>query len=104
MFSQKQMEKAMKRMGIKSEGIDATEVVIRCSDRDIVVKEPSVSRINMGGQETFQVMGSVSEVLKEKFSVDDVKLVMGQTGCSEEDAIKALDDAGDIAQAIMKLK
>ena len=104
MFSQKQLEKAMKRMGIKSEGIDAEEVVIRCSDKDIVVKEPVVSKVNMGGHETFQVMGNVSEVPKERFSNEDVKMVTEQTGCSEEDARKALDETGDIAQAIMKLK
>lgn len=104
MFNQKQMEKAMKRMGIHTEEIDATEVVIRCGDRDIVVNEPAVSKINMGGHETFQVMGKVSEVPKEKFSTEDVKLVAEQAGCSEEDAIRALDETGGIAEAIMKLK
>ena len=104
MFSQKQMEKAMKRMGIKSEEIEAEEVIIRCRDRDVVVKEPAVSRINMAGHETFQISGSVSEVLREKFSPEDVKLVAEQTGCSEEDALKALDETGDMAQAIIRLK
>lgn len=104
MFSQKQMEKAMKRMGIKSEEIDATEVIIRCRDKDIVVREPAVSKINMAGQETFQVMGKISEVFREKFSAEDVKLVTSQTGCSEDDARKVLDETGDIAEAIIRLK
>ncbi len=104
MFSQKQVEKAMKRMGIKSEEIDAEEVIIRCGDRDIVVKEPVVSKINMAGQETFQVMGKVSELPREKFSTEDVKLVAEQAGCSDEDARSALEETGDIAQAIILLK
>lgn len=104
MFNQKQMQKAMKRMGILSEEIDAEEVIIRCRDKDIVVTEPAVSKIKMGNQETFQVIGIVSERLREKFSEDDVKLVTEQTGCSEEDAIKALDETRDMAEAIMKLQ
>ena len=104
MFNQKQIQQAMKRMGIKSEEIDAEEVIIRCNDRDIVITEPAVSKIKMGGQETFQVIGKASEVLKEKFSKDDIKLVMEQTDCTEEDAMKALDETGDIAEAIMLLK
>ena len=36
---------------------------------------------------------------------DDVKLVMEQTGKSEKEARKALEETkGDIAEAIMKLK
>ena len=91
-------------MGIHSEEIDAKEVIIRCGDRDIVIKKPSVSKIKMGGQETFQVMGNPTEILKEKFSDEDVKLVMDQTNCSDEDVRKSLDETGDIAETIMKLK
>ena len=104
MFNQKQMQHAMKRMGIKSEEINAEEVIIHCKDKDIIITEPAVSKIKIGGQETFQVIGNVSEVLKEKFSEDDTKLVMEQTGCTEEEAMKALDDTGDMAEAIMLLK
>ncbi|UCG95770.1 MAG: nascent polypeptide-associated complex protein [archaeon] len=103
MFNPKQIQQAMKKMGIKSEEVDAEEVVIRCRGRNIVIKEPSVSKIKMGTQETFQVMGKVSEEPAEKFSQDDVKLVTEQTGCSEEEALKALEETGDMAEAIMKL-
>ena len=104
MFSQRQMQQAMKRMGIKTEEIDAEEVVIKCRDKDIVIKEPSVSKVKMGGNETFQVVGNPTEVLREKFSQEDVELVMDQTGCTIEEARKALDDTEDMAEAIMKLK
>ncbi len=104
MFNQKQMEKAMKRMGIRSEEIDAEEVLIKCRDRELVIREPVVSKIKMGGQETFQVMGKVSEKLAEKFTQEDINLVMEQTGCSDEEAVRALDETGNMAEAIMKLK
>jgi len=104
MFNPKQIQKAMKRMGIQSEEVDAEEVLIRCRDKNIVIREPNVSKIKMGENETFQIMGEVSEVPKEKFSKDDVKLVMEQTGCSEEDALKVLDETKDMAEAILKLK
>ena len=104
MFNQRQMKQAMKRMGIKSEEIDAEEVVIKCREKNIVIKEPSVSKIKMGAQETFQVIGNPTEVLREKFSQEDVELVMDQTGCDMEEARKALDETEDIARAIMYIK
>ena len=102
MFNPKQIEKAMKRMGVQSEEIDAEEVVIYCRDKDIVIKEPTVSKIKMGGYETFQIMGVVSE--RQKISQEDIRLVVEQTGCTEEEARKILEQTGDLAEAIMKLK
>ncbi len=102
MLNPKQIEKAMKRMGIHTEEIDAEEVLIKCKDKDIVIKEPSVSKIKMGGNETFQIIGIVSE--RQKNSEEDIKLVIEQTGCTEEEAKKALEETGDLAEAIMKLK
>ncbi len=101
----KQMEKMMKQMGMQTENIDAVEVVIRMPEKEIIISEPSVSKIKMGGQETFQIVGNVSERAAQKFSLDDVKTVCGQTGISEAEARKALEESGgDLAEAIMKLK
>ena len=100
----KQMEKMMKQMGIKTENIDASEVVIKAKDKEIVITEPQVTKIKMGGQDTFQIMGKVSERAKEKFSAEDVKMIAEQTGASEEEAKRALEEESDIAAAIMKLK
>ena len=58
----------------------------------------------MGGQESFQIAGEVSERSPEKFSPDDIKLIVDQTGCTEDEAKKALEETGDIAAAIMKIK
>ncbi|MCD6477714.1 MAG: nascent polypeptide-associated complex protein [Candidatus Aenigmarchaeota archaeon] len=103
-INQKAIEKAMKKMGIKTEEIDVDEVIFKCKDKDIIVSNPVVSRVVMGGNETFQVSGDVSEVPKEEFSMEDVKIVMEQTGCSEEEARNALKETKDIAAAILKIK
>ena len=39
------MQKAMKKMGIQQEEIDAVEVIIRLEDRDIIITEPQVSKV-----------------------------------------------------------
>jgi len=104
----KQLEKMAKRMGIETKPIDATEVIIRTPDREIVISNPSVSRVNMMGQDSWQITGDVSErsnTPAEKFSEDDVKMVAGQAGADEEDARVALEETGgDIAEAILRLK
>jgi nascent polypeptide-associated complex subunit alpha len=99
----KQIEKAMKRMGIQAVEIDAEEVIIRTASKDIVITNPSVSRVNMMGQDTFQVSGEVSESGKG-VSEEDVQMVASKTGASEEEARVALSETGDIAEAILKLK
>ena len=100
----KQMEKMMKSMGIKTDKIDAEEVIIRTKDKDIVISNPEITAIEMKGEKSYQVVGPSEERPREKFSKDDIKMVMDQTGCNEEDAKKALEETGDIAEAIMKLK
>lgn len=107
----KQMEKMMKQMGIQQEQIDADEVIIKTSGAEIVVSNPQVMKIRLGGQETFQISGEISErekpetaEQKEKFSDEDAKLVAQQSGTSLEDARAALAETGDIAEAILRLK
>ena len=102
------MRQAMKRMGIQQQEIDASEVIIRCSDKDIIVTNPSVSKVNMMGQQTFQISGNIQERAKEvaaEISRDDIKMVAEQADVSEKEAERALKEAeGDIAAAILKLK
>ena len=97
----KMMEKAMKKMGVKQEELDANEVIIKCSDKNIVVKNPSVVKIKMMGQESLQITGDIIEEEQEVFNEDDIKTVMEQTGCSKEDAKRLLEQEGDIAAAIL---
>lgn len=100
----RQMEKMMKKMGIQSVSIEAEEVIIKTPDKDIVIRNPQVSRVNAMGQDTFQISGDVEEREKEGFSSEDVETVMEQAGVSEDEAISALRETSDLAEAIMKLK
>ena len=104
----REMQKAMKRLGIKQEEIDAREVIIKMQHKDLVIKNPSVSKVNMMGQETIQVVGDIIEVerdQKTEISEDDVTTVTEQTSCSKEEALKALEDSnGNLAEAILKLQ
>lgn len=129
----KQMEAMMRRMGIKTEEVDATEVIIVKKDGRIVIKEPSVTIMTVQGQRTYQVQGrevkegeepatakkkgKKKEKVKEEpepvepeeevvlsFSDEDVALVMEQTGCSEDKARKALErSGGQPAEAILMI-
>jgi len=98
----KQMDALMRKMGIKSQSIDAEEVVIK-GPRTIVIKEPQVTMMEVQGQKTFQIAGRIEEAVEE--NKEDLAVIMEQTGASEEEARRALDDSqGDIAEAIVKLK
>ena len=86
---------------------DVKEVIIRTSNKDMVIREANVSEINAKGMRVFQVMGSdVEEIEREKpkFTEEDVLLVAQQAGVSKERASVALEESdGDLAQAILQL-
>ena len=100
----KKMQGMMKQLGIKQEVIeDAKKVTIECDSKNIVIENPSVTKIEMQGQETWQIMGDVTEI-EVGISEEDVKLVIEKTEKSEEEVRKALEEVnGDIAEAIVKL-
>lgn len=104
----RQMKQAMKRMGIQQEEIDAKEVIIKLEEQEIVISNPQVSKVNMMGQDTYQVVGE--EEIRDldstpDISEDDVKTVAEQADVSEEQAKAAIEETkGDLAEAIMKLK
>lgn len=104
----RKMQQMMKRMGIQQVDIPATEVIIKTEDKEIVITEPNVAKVNMMGKETFQIDGNVHErelSSKPEISEDDIKTVIDQTGASAEDAKKALEENNiDIAAAILSLK
>lgn len=107
-ISPRDMQKAMKRMGIQQVEIPATEVIIKTEEKDIVITNPQVSKVNMMGQETFQVVGEVHEQEKStapEISEEDIKTVMEQAGVDEEKARKGLEKhQGDLAETILDLK
>jgi nascent polypeptide-associated complex subunit alpha len=100
----RQLEKMAKKMGIQSETIEAEEVIIRGRDSDIIIHNPQVAKVNMMGQETFQISGDIEERESEEFSDDDVDMVAEKAGVSREDAREALQKYGGIAEAIIGLK
>ncbi len=101
------MERLMKQMGVKQEDVEALEVVIRCPDKEIVIKDPSVGRVEMMGQETWQITGFAEERELDPtpdISEEDVKTVMEQAGCSLEEARQVLEETkGDLAGAILRI-
>jgi|SRR3989338_7832417 len=104
----REMQKAMKRLGIKQEEIDAEEVIIKTAGKSLVIKNPHVSRVNMMGQETFQIAGDITEVeigQKIEASEEDIQTVMEQTNCTKDEALDALEEShGNLAEAILKLQ
>ena len=104
----REMQKAMKRLGIKHEEIDAEEVIIRTAEKDLIIKNPLVSKVNMMGQESLQIIGDIMEVGREyKLEIldDDLATVIAQTGCTNEEAVSALEESnGNLAEAILKLQ
>jgi nascent polypeptide-associated complex subunit alpha len=104
----KQMQQAMKQLGIRQDDIDAVEVIIKLQDKELVISNPSVQKITMQGQESFQISGRVEERSLDsspEITEEDIETVMEQTGCSKEEAEEAITEAeGDLANAIMALK
>ncbi|MBU0591468.1 nascent polypeptide-associated complex protein [Candidatus Micrarchaeota archaeon] len=96
----RKMEAMMRQMGIKSENMGAISVIIETPTERFIVSDPQVTKITMQGQISFQVAGEISK--EEKSSENDIKMIIEQTGCSEEGAKAALIASdGDIAQAIL---
>jgi nascent polypeptide-associated complex subunit alpha len=104
----RQMRQAMKRLGIQQQDIVATEVIIKTPEKEIVITNPQVAKVNMMGQETFQIVGTVEErTLKNEpeISEEDIQTVMDQTGADKDLAKETiLKHNGDLAAAIMELK
>ena len=104
----KQMERQMKKMGMKMEDLDGVrEVIIRFDDKELIIDDPSVSLMNVMGQETYQVEGKAREVELEyevEIPDEDVEMVANSANVSADEARAALEESkGDLAEAIMKL-
>lgn len=101
----KQIEGMMKKMGIAQQEVNAKRVIFELEDENIIIDEPSVVKINMQGQESWQITGEARTESKEGFSEEDIEMVIEKTGRSKEEVVKFLkDNGGDIALAIIELK
>lgn len=99
----RKMQAVMKQMGISQEEISASRVIIEKTDNTkIIIDNPSVTKVKMNGQESFQISGEIREE-ENSFSEEDIKTIMEKTNASEKQAKQALKETGDLVEAIMKL-
>jgi nascent polypeptide-associated complex subunit alpha len=122
-LSPKQIERMMKKMGIEQKDLEGvTEVIIRFSDKEWLIKNPQVGIIKQSGSESYQISGTksergltsgsepqsdIEEVQPKEIEIpmEDAALVAGQAGVDIETAKDALRETeGDLAAAILKLK
>jgi len=101
----KKMQAMMKQLGMGQEEIPASRVVIEKSEGKIVIENPSVTKISIQGQESFQVSGDIKEENEEQgISEEDIKTVIEKTSSTKKEAVSALENSkGDLAEAILKL-
>jgi alpha-NAC-related protein len=98
----RKLQGMMKQLGINQEEIDAKRVIIEKEDGGkIIIDNPSVQKIKMQGQESWQITGESRE---EVGRIEDIKLVMEKTGKSELEVVECLKSCDwDIAESIIKL-
>jgi nascent polypeptide-associated complex subunit alpha len=107
----REAKRMMQRMGMSMDAVaDVEQVVIRTSSKEITIEQPEVAILAVQGQKIFQVTGGkVTEKAVERkpsgVADEDVKLVADQTGKSEEEARRAIEESeGDLAKAILLLQ
>ncbi len=88
---------------LKMEDVDAKRVIIERDEGNIIIENPDVKKMDVQGKSVFQITGEVIEEEIIEVSEEDIKLIMEKTGCTEEEAIEALSETNDIAEAILKL-
>jgi len=104
MMNPNQMKKLMKQMNVKE--LPVVKAEFHLDNGDVMVFDhPQISRVNMMGQEIFQVAGE--HYLKkddekiEGYTNEDVELVMKEAKVSKDTAIRALEASeGDILDAV----
>ncbi|MGQ9781701.1 MAG: nascent polypeptide-associated complex protein [Nitrososphaeria archaeon] len=106
-LNQRNAKRMMERLGLAMKEIpNVKEVIIRAEQRQIIIRQPSVSQVTAQGMQIYQVVGgSIEEQdAAKKYSDEDVLLVAQQAGVEKEVAEEALKDSdGDLARAILKL-
>ncbi len=112
-LSPRALRRMMKQMGMNMVPVEGVEeVVLKLPGKHIIIEEPEVVAIEMGGQRVYQVIaGRVREEAvapgeeeKPVIPEEDVQLVAQQAGVSLEEARAALEQTGgDLAKAILLL-
>lgn len=100
----KKMQAMMKQMGINQVEVDASRVIIEKEDSRIIIENPSIQKVTMQGQTSWQIAGESREETKAmEISEDDINLVMEKTGKEKSEVEKVLRETKDIAEAIVRL-
>ena len=101
----RQMQGMMKKMGISQDEISTERVIIEKTDGNkIIIENPSVTKIKMQGQISFQISGEVhEESIEPEISEEDINTIIEKTNCSKEEAKEALEKTNDLAEAILEL-
>jgi len=105
----REQRRLLERMGLNFKPLDGVqEVQFKMQGKTIVIRSPEVQVIEIkGGSRIYYVSGIEEEVAAAQqevpeISQEDVELVVLKTGASQEEARKALIEAGgDIARAIL---
>jgi nascent polypeptide-associated complex subunit alpha len=115
----RKMKQMMEQMGIDVEEIEATEVVIRTPDGDLVFDDADVTKMDARGQETYQVVGEPTQQAAAELATDDqgdadagaaipdddVEIVAMRANVDEDTAREALAAVdGDLAAAVDRLE
>lgn len=107
----REAKRMMQRMGMSMDAVaDVENVVIRTASKEITIEQPEVAILAVQGQKIYQITGgSVTEKAVERkasgVADEDVKLVADQTGKTEQEARRALEESGgDLAKAILLLQ
>ena len=95
----------MKQMGMAQDEIDASKVIIEKNDGGkLIIDNPSVTKISMQGQESFQISGNIREENSApSISEEDINTIIEKTSVSKEKAHETLEKTGDLAEAILEL-
>lgn len=84
-MSPKQMEQMMKRMGMRE--IDAEKVIIRTKEGKIIIRQPSVSVIEVQGKRTYTIVGD-DKMVKGKSKV-------GAEGPAKDETEEEVEEKGE---------
>jgi nascent polypeptide-associated complex subunit alpha len=100
MFNPKQMQQAMRQMGMDADELDAVKVTVDLGETQLVFNDPELTKLDVKGQTMFQLMGEYIEEGKGP-AQEDIDLVAEKAGVDEDAARAALEETGgDIAAAV----
>lgn len=100
------LKSAMKKMGVTQEDIPAQKVVIHNGNKLLVITNPSVAKVKMMGEESYQITGDAEWIdAPIEITEGDIETVQESAECTREEAEQALKETnGDLASAILKIK